>query len=392
MKNVYHIGRFEFDSYTEYKKGLDDVKKIKYISDELDINEPGVALRLYTLIRQQDIKFQSVIGEDYLLYLSDLVADDYKELADGNETVNLTTSGRPSSSRRIVGILCIVAAILCFAIFAGSEYISYQRAREAKELQASKDVSKAASYIADVINKNLEEAKEAEEEPSTEEAGQNGMAQSEVVVEEETQVEAQEEPVILPEYAELHQQNPDMIGWLKIPDTDIDYPIMQSLESNDYYLHHNFEKEEDKNGCIFLDMRNDYLERDDNLIIYGHNMRSGMMFGPLKNYLDEEYWKNHKTIQFHTLYEKEEYDIIAVCLAKVEYQDSDAFRYYNFLNAEDETAFEEYKKNIEELKVFSDAVDLNYGDELITLSTCNNYVEDGRLFLVAKKKEASNEP
>lgn len=382
MKNIYHIGRFEFDSYTEYKKALADVKKIKYISDELDINEPGVALRLYTLIRQEDIKFQSVIGEDYLLYLSDLVADDYKDLADGG-TESLAASGGSNSPRRIAGILCIIAAILCFAVFVGSEYLSIQKAREAKELQQTKDVSRAAGYIADVINKQLngqEEQGENSEEPLSES-------------EQQTEEEQEEEPlVILTEYAELHEQNPEMIGWIKIPDTDIDYPVMQSLDSNEYYLQHNFEKEEDKNGCIFLDMRNDFINQDDNLIIYGHNMRSGMMFGSLKNYLEEEFWRNHKTIQFHTLYEKAEYDIIAVCLAKVEYQDSDVFRYYNFLNAEDEAAFEEYKQNIEELKVFSDELDMKYGDSLITLSTCNNYVEDGRMFLVAKKIGAANEP
>lgn len=381
MKKIYHIGRFQFDSYTEYKKGLEDVKKIKYISDEVDINEPGVALRLYTLIRQQDIKFQSVIGEDYLLYLSDLVADDYKELAEADENAeSLVASGGSSFPRRIAGILCIIAAILCFAYFAGSEYISYRKAREAQQLQESKDISRAAEYIASVINKGLSEEEQVVEEEF--------LAQPEI---QEEQAE-EEPPVILAEYAELHEQNPEMAGWIRIPDTDIDYPVMQSLDSNEYYLKHNFEKQEDKNGCIFLDMRNNYIDRDDNLIIYGHNMRSGMMFGPLKNYLDEEFWKEHKTIEFDTLYEKAEYDIIAVCLAKVEYQDEDVFRYYNFINAEDEGAFEEYKKNVEELKVFQDEVDMKYGDSLITLSTCNNYVEDGRLFLVAKKIDGAEEP
>lgn len=371
MKKIYRIGRFQFDSYAEYKKALEDIKKIKYISDELDINEPGVALRLYTLIRQQDITFQSVIGEDYLLYLSDLVADDYKELSD-ESTENLAVSGGGSSPRRIAGILCIIAAILCFAYFLGSEYISMQKAREVKELQENKDVSRAAQYIADLINKDLN--------ASEEEADGEEQAES------EEQIAEEEALTILPEYMDLHKQNPEMVGWIKIPDTGIDYPVMQSLDSNDYYLHYNFENQEDINGCIFMDMRNNYIDRDDNIMIYGHNMRSGLMFGSLKNYLDEEYWKAHKTIEFHTLYEKEEYDIIAVCLARVEYQDEDVFRYYNFLNAEDEEAFAEYKKNIEELKVFQDEVEMGYGDSLITLSTCNNYIEDGRLFLVAKKK------
>lgn len=388
MKKIYRIGRFQFDTYTEYKKGLEDVKKIKYISDEVDINEQGVALRLYTLIRQKDIKFQSVIGEDYLLYLSDLVADDYKELAD-ETTENLVTERGGGAPRRVAGILCILAAILCFGYFVGSEYISYRKTREVKELQESRELSRAAKYIADSINRSLQG--ETEEQVSEEEF----LAQPEPSVEEQEPKEVEtEEPEldILPEYVDLHAQNPEMVGWLNIPDTEIDYPIMQSLESNDYYLQHDFYKNEDKNGCIFLDMRNDYVNRDDNLMIYGHNMRNGMMFGTLKEYLDETYWKNHKRIQFHTLYDKEEYDIIAVCLAKVEYQDEDAFRYYNFLNAEDEATFAEYKSTIEELKVYQDEVDIKYGDKLLTLSTCNNYIEDGRLFLVAKKIDGAEEP
>lgn len=367
MKKIYNIGKFQFDSYEEYKKGLEDVKKIKYISKELDINEPGVALRLYTLIRQQNITFQSVIGEDYLLYLSDLVADEYKELSE-IRVKNKESSGRGSSSRRIAGILCIIIAILCFAYFLGSEYISMKKAREAQELQDTRDVSRAASYIAQVLNRVL---KSDDEEETAE----------------EQEVSETEEAVltILPEYIDLYEKNPEMVGWIRIPGTEIDYPVMQSPNSNDYYLKHNFEKKEDINGCIFMDMRNNYMDRDDNLMIYGHNMNSGQMFGSLKKYLETDYWKTHKTIEFHTLYEKEKYVIIAVCLAKVEYQDEDVFRYYNFLNAEDEAAFEEYRKNIQELKVSKGKVNLEYGDKIITLSTCNNYIEDGRLFLVAKK-------
>ena len=88
----------------------------------------------------------------------------------------------------------------------------------------------------------------------------------------------------------------------------------------------------------------------------------------------------------------EGYDIIAVCLAKVEYQDEEVFRYYNFLNAENEEEFAEYKRNIEELKVYQDEVDMEYGDKLLTLSTCNSYIEDGRLFLVAKRVDGTQEP
>lgn len=378
MKKIYSIGRFQFDSYTEYKKGLEDVKKIKYISDEMDINEPGVALRLYTLIRQKDIKFQSVIGDDYLLYLSDMLADDFKELSVQSEDSNayLANLGRTRSPRKFAGVLCIIVAVCCFAYFIGSEVIANQRTRQMRELQESRELDKAAQYIADMINGRL-----------------SGEEQQAVPVEEHaaagTQGEAVQVPLnILPEYAALHEQNPDMVGWITIPGTEIDYPVTQSgSEDPYYYLSHNFNKEEDKNGSIFLDQRNSLENQDSNLILYGHNMRSGVMFGSLKEYLDEAYLQEHTQIQFDTLYEKRKYDIIAVCLAKVEYQDEEGFRYYNFLNAGSQEVFEEFKANVESLNVYGDQVAMEYGDQLITLSTCNNYIEDGRMFLVARRVE-----
>lgn len=376
MKNVYYIGRFQFESYTEYKKGLEDVKKIKYISDEVDINEPGVALRLYTLVRQEDIKFKSVIGEDYLLYLSDLVADDYKELSDGDGSY-LANLGRTRSPRKLVGICCIIAALVCFAYFLGSELISYQRTRELKQLQESREISRAAQYIADVITGSGEQTQE-EQQVEDEEFAAPANGQEEAAI--------QVPLTILPEYEALHQDNPHMIGWITIPDTVVDYPVVQSPDSNEYYLKHSFYGEDDSNGCIFLDMRNQ-LESDSNLILYGHNMRSGMMFGELKEYQDEAYLKEHPQIQFNTLYEKRKYDIIAVCLAKVAYQDEEVFRYYNFLNAGSPQEFDEFKTNVEAMNIFGGEVDISYEDQLITLSTCNNYIEDGRLFLVAKRVE-----
>lgn len=378
MKSVYHIGRFEFDSYTEYKKGLDDVKKIRYISDEVDINQPGTALRLYTLIRQKDISFQSVIGEDYLLYLSDLVADDYKELSDDHKSY-LADLGRTRSPRKFAGILCILVAIICFVYFMGSEWLSYQRTRELQRLQESRDASRAGQYIEDM----LDQVQENREQVPAEEYGVEPPPQEETV---------QEPPTVLPEYVSLLEQNPDMVGWITIADTVVDYPVVQFPDSSDpdsntYYLKHNFSREEDSNGCIFLDARNSLENNDNNLILYGHNMRSGMMFGELKEYQEEEYLKSHPQIEFHTLYEKRKYDIIAVCLSKVGYQDEAGFRYYNFLNAGNQQEFNEFKEYVEKMNIYGDSVDMQYGDQLLTLSTCNNYIEDGRLFLVARRVE-----
>ena len=179
----------------------------------------------------------------------------------------------------------------------------------------------------------------------------------------------------------------DLAGWLSIEGTVINYPVMQTGKKNaDFYLHHDFEKKESDHGTLFVDARNDYVNRDTNLIIYGHNMRDGTMFGGLKSFMDQEYFKNHQKLVFDTIYEKAEYRIVAVCLSKVNYQDDHTFRYYNFLNASNKEEFQAFLANIQQLTVFDQKIDISYGDELLTLSTCNSYVQDGRLFLIAKKE------
>ena len=106
--------------------------------------------------------------------------------------------------------------------------------------------------------------------------------------------------------------------------TDIDYPVMQAVsESSDFYLNHDFNGEDDINGSIFLDSRNDLQDSNDNMIVYGHNMKSGMMFGGLKEYLDKNYWLEHKIITFDTIFQKAQYEIVAVCLSKVEGEETE---------------------------------------------------------------------
>lgn len=108
---------------------------------------------------------------------------------------------------------------------------------------------------------------------------------------------------VLDEYKSLYNQNKNLIGWLEIADTNIDYPVMQTAD-NEYYLDHNINQEEDKNGTLFLDSACDVVKPSTNFIIYGHNMRSGNMFGNLDKYKSESYYKDHPMIRFDTIYEK----------------------------------------------------------------------------------------
>lgn len=395
MKNTYCIGKFRFDSYPEYRKGLEDIEKIRYISEKTDINEPGMAKNLYTLMREGKITFQSVIGQDYMLYLSDLMVEDYQAETEKRQRLEekrkekrkkRVVQPRRISPRQVVGIFCMAGAVVSFLIVLTSEYHDRQKIREMEEMKTQQEIAVVSDWISSRVGKKLE-AKRAQETGE-----ETVVAESKVV---ENQVHAvnleaePQKPQILPEYQSMYNTNPDLAGWITIEGTRIDYPVMQSSAENpEYYLNYNFDKKEDINGSLFMDARNDFAKPDVNLIVYGHNMKSGMMFGGLKQYLDKEYWKSHKTIQFNTLYERAEYEIVAVCLSKVSYQDDQGFRYYDFLNVEDEAVFEACIKSIKECNVMDEPVDISFGDELLTLSTCSNYTEDGRLYLVARKRVA----
>ncbi len=383
MKDAYSIGKFRFESYHEYREALDDVEKIRYISEKTDINEPGVAQRLYTLVRQGKITFKSVIGTDYMLYLSDIMIEDMEEAGHKERKKNIEWTFK-FSARQVAGAVCMTMALISFLIFAASEYQDRQKVKELEEMKAEQEMSVVSEWISGRVADKLEEQRKQEETPIVAEVE---MVENEIHgANREMVQEEPKEPEVLPEYRELYAQNQDLAGWISVEGTQIDYPVMQSgMEEAEYYLHYNFNRQEDINGSIFMDARNDYEKPDDNLILYGHNMKSGMMFGGLKQYLDKNYWKEHQMLSFNTLYERAQYQIVAVCLSKVSYQDEEEMRYYNFLDAETKEEFEAYVNKINEWNVFDEPVELNYGDQMLTLSTCNNYTEDGRLFLIAKK-------
>ncbi len=383
MGRVYCIGKFQFDSYEKYQEALDDIEKIRYISKKMDINETGVAQKLYSLIREGKIIFKSAIGDDYLLYLSDMVAEDYKVVSRTTFTDRVARKIKGLSPGQVVGAICMTGAVVCFLVFLGSEFHDQQKTRELERIKDELEISAASDWLSARFLETLNG--EEEEEPVLAQSGtvDNNVYGAELAQE---TVEKPEGPAVLREYQQLHQQNSDFCGWLSIPGTGIDYPVMQAVpESSDFYLTHNYDGEEDINGSIFLDSRNDYEQQDDNLIVYGHNMKSGLMFGELKNYLDPAFFQEHKMIQFNTIYEKAQYEIIAVCLAKVPAEEEKGFRYYDFINAGSEENFSSFLENMKKMNIMDGDLNASYGDKLLTLSTCNNYTEDGRLVLLAKK-------
>ena len=185
---------------------------------------------------------------------------------------------------------------------------------------------------------------------------------------------------------ELQKVNSDIVGWIEIEDSKINYPVLQTTD-NDFYVRRNYKKEYSVEGSIFLDKDYNWDLPSTNLLIYGHNNRgSSEMFVDLMNYKEEEYYNTHKTIRFTTNKEDAEYEIIAVFLSRVYYKsEKDVFRYYYFIDAENEQEYNEYVQNSKEASLYDIEATAEYGDQLLTLSTCEFSQEDGRLAVVAKK-------
>lgn len=190
-------------------------------------------------------------------------------------------------------------------------------------------------------------------------------------------------PQVLEKYAALVAENPDTIGWLKIDGTPIDYVVMQTPDDPEKYLHIDFYGNYSNRGTLFLDAKCD-IWNSENLIIYGHHMQSTAMFGTLDYFSSESYWEAHKTIQFDTIYREQTYEIVAAFYAHILNQNEAGFRYYQFIEADDEDTFNEYADFIKENECYDTGVDITYGDRLLTLSTCAYQVANGRFAVVAK--------
>jgi len=179
-------------------------------------------------------------------------------------------------------------------------------------------------------------------------------------------------------YLALWAQNNDMVGYIKIGDTKVNYPVLQT-DNNRFYLDYDFDKNESKGGAIFADYRNrfDPYEISDNTILYGHNIATGNYFAALSNYHtlgtrfnDLEFYRTYPTIQFDTLYEKMEWKIFACVLFNTKEEHGEVYNYWRQLEFEDENHFNTYILDVMDRSVMLTDVDIEYGDQILTLSTC----------------------
>lgn len=183
-------------------------------------------------------------------------------------------------------------------------------------------------------------------------------------------------------YRAVQEQNSDFVGWLSIPGTNIDYPVMQTVNKPNFYLKRGFDKQYSDYGVPYVQENCD-LALSDNCVIYGHHMNNGTMFADLCKYESEDFYQEHKTIRFDTLSGFGEYEIVAV-FKTVAYSEQ-GFKYYHFTRAESAEDFDAYITQCKALSLYDTGVTAEYDDKLITLSTCEYSRKNGRMVVVAKR-------
>lgn len=202
----------------------------------------------------------------------------------------------------------------------------------------------------------------------------------------EPTVPEETEPTMLPELVSYYEENPDIAGWITIEDTVVDYPVMYTPDDEEKYLYRGFNGFFDVNGLPFIEDSCSLDPESDNIIIYGHKMSSGKMFASLLEYAEKSYWEEHPIIQFSTLYEHREYEIVAAFYDRVYYKYENCFKFYQFIDAEDEDDYNEAISYYKYKAEYDTGVTAQYGDRLITLVTCSYHHKYGRFVVVAREK------
>ena len=411
------VGGHKFTDQNDYTAALEDVRLINRLRAQIDMNDPKAVRRLYHSMQSGEVKFRTVVGRDFDDELYDLIQD----LESGKGMPGADKSQDPASTKKTKTFKPKAAKTKTPKTKAAKNKSNgADTTRTSKIASTGKRGSKTAAgktpdnidaAAAEILRKSnirnriisiaagviaaasliaffiYSKSAYANQQAMDELASLKGTAPVSETIEQKplfTLAEAEEIPDILDEYKNVYIKNKSVIGWLTIEGTNIDYPVMQTV-NNEYYLNHNFEGKEDNNGSLFMDCNCNAMFRSTNLIVYGHHMKSGKMFGNLKKYESEEFCKEHNLIQFDTIYEKGLYEVMYVFRDTIKDAEDVSFKYYQFIDPATEEEFNSNMKAMADMSLYDTGVTAKYGDELLTLSTCNGSTSTARFVVVAKR-------
>ena len=347
----YTFDGHEFDSVAEYRAARRDADKISRLK-RIGTNQSEISLNFIKQIKKDGVKFETSLGNDFEKSLYDTLSLEY------GESPKKIVRFKYRQVFKITSLIVLFLLLLAVGILLSNDIYHDMVSR------------KNISYL-QKMKTNAESVISANVDPE---------AASEIENIKKPELE------VLPQYVQLHNANDDFAGWLLIDGTKVNYPVMYLENDNDFYLCHDFYGNEDKNGLLVLDKRCDKGMNDNHILIHGHNMKSGYMFGELSKYEDKDFFEGHSVINLDTLYEHREYDIISVFISSVDDDNTKDFKYYEYITLDNKEDFEAYVSEAKKAALYDIDESAEFGDTLITLSTCEYSKKNGRLVIVGRKR------
>ena len=386
----FNVAGRQFRTQSDYNAALRDQKQIEAIKTKINMEQPGEVISLAEGLKAGKYRLTTIVGTDFKEEIQEL-ADKYKKQGytkdskikpsrqkkkqAGKKSAKQAKSNKKpvaleeydekmqqeikaalkqrERKRKLIVALCSIVALASFGYYGVYYYFAGRTQSDYENLSGLKGNDTIVMRSPSVTIHYAEEEEDIE-------------------------------LTVLEKYEALYNKNKRLIGWLEIAGTNIDYPVMQTT-NNEYYLDHNYNQEYDKNGSLFLDAACDVVRRNTNLIIYGHHMKSGKMFGDLNKYSSENFCKEHSIIRFDTIYEEGTYEVMYVFRSRIYNEDEIVFKYYQFFDASSEREFNSNMNEMAAIALYDTGVTASYGDELLTLSTCDYSEADGRFVVVAKR-------
>lgn len=370
-----------FRTKADYARGWRDNRIIEQIEKDLDQNDSKQVEELRKKLENGNYRFETLVGDDYIDEIIELDETLKKKQATDSAPGSKKSRGLRKSDSKLSSKKEAKKSLDDY-----DKAMRIQIVKEIKKAQLKRTVMlsvlalcifMSVGYLVYYFYMYQKNDKEYEQLASLVKEDTGGTVEI-------NYEEAKDKPPILKKYEDLYKKNKKIVGWLTIEGCDIDYPVMQTTD-NDYYLEHNYNQEYDKNGSIFMDKDCDPAFPNDNMIIYGHHMKSGKMFGKLNYYSKESFWEENKEFTFDTIYSTGRYAVMYVFRSKIYSEEEIVFKYYQFIDA---SSYEEFESNMEEMasiSLYDTGVTAHYGDKLLTLSTCDSSEANGRFVVVAKK-------
>ena len=388
MGKIVIIEGRKFEGDKEIAAANADKAAIDRIKGQMDNMSLSDLKLLSKKLHSGRINFGTVLGEDFIEEVDRIISSMERKQKTTEDKQDLRVNVKKTTAKKVVATDEDLDAkarkileqqektrkfILFAALFVAAACILYIAIYNITKQRSAK----TTGLLANLRDQAVNEAQQS----SGDNTGNNGTIIH--------YVDEEEAPEILPEYIDIYNKNKRLIGWLEIADIGINgavlsLPVMQTVD-NEYYLTHGFNQENDKNGCIFMDCNCDALKPSDNLILYGHHMMSGNMFGNLVKYEDYNFYLTHKTFKFDTIYEHGEYEVMFAFRTSLKTDDDISFKYYQFIDANGAEEFNSYMNEMASMSLYDTGVTAVWGDQLLTLSTCVYEEKNGRFAVVARK-------